>query len=178
MEKITPASLVIFVNNILCSTLTNVEVYIQNQQTCISNGRYGLRFHISNNSKGAKTENERFWQRKCWLWRKSSSCGCNLVWSLSQGEKKLLSYSEAWRLFVILAVEFDSIFHLLYPQMKVRLGLTRAKHSFYTVSGKPKQSHGIVDCLLYTRRVALKNVYHQKHYIWLLILPRRKTIGD
>ena len=46
--------------------------------------------------------------------------------------------------------------------MKVRLQLVRARPIFYMISDKPKVSLGILDCSLYTRRIALKDDYHKK----------------
>ena len=46
--------------------------------------------------------------------------------------------------------------------MKVRLRLIRARPSFYMISDNPNVSLGIVDCSLYTRRIALKDDYHKK----------------
>ena len=46
--------------------------------------------------------------------------------------------------------------------MKNRLRLIRATPNFYTISDNPNVSHGIVDCSLYTRLIALKDDYHRK----------------
>ena len=47
---------VTYVNNILHSIFSNVEVYIKNQQIYNSNGLYAHKSYISNNFKGAITE--------------------------------------------------------------------------------------------------------------------------
>ena len=47
---------VTYVNNIMHSILSNVEVYINNQQIYNSNGLYAHKSYISNNFKGATTE--------------------------------------------------------------------------------------------------------------------------
>ena len=47
---------VTYVNNILRSIFSNVEVYINNQQIYNSNGLYAHKSYISNNFKGAITE--------------------------------------------------------------------------------------------------------------------------
>ena len=59
-------------------------------------------------------------------------------------------------------VDFFFTSELLYPNMKVRLRLIRARPNFYTISNNPNVSLGIVDCSLYTRRIALKDDYHKK----------------
>ena len=38
----------------------------------------------------------------------------------------------------------------------------RARPNLYTISYNPNVSLGIVDCSLYTRRIALEDVYHRK----------------
>ena len=53
MEEEAPVPLVTHVNNILHSFFSNVELYINNQQTCNSNGLYAHKSHISNNFEGA-----------------------------------------------------------------------------------------------------------------------------
>ena len=46
--------------------------------------------------------------------------------------------------------------------MKIGLRLIRARPNFYMNSDNPNVSLGIVDCSLYTRRIALKDVYYKK----------------
>ena len=50
-----------YVNNILHSIFSNVEVYINNQQTYNSNGLYAHKSYISNNFKAAISEYKGFW---------------------------------------------------------------------------------------------------------------------
>ena len=58
-EEEAPVPLVTHVNNILHSIFSNVEVYINNQQICNSNGLYAHKYYISNNFKGAISEYKR-----------------------------------------------------------------------------------------------------------------------
>ena len=51
---------------------------------------------------------------------------------------------------------------LLYPNMKIRLRLIRARPNFYMISDNPNVGLGIVDCSLYTPLIALKDDYHKK----------------
>ena len=51
---------VTYVNNILHSTFSNVEVYINNQQIYNSNGLYAHKSYISNNFKAAISEYKEF----------------------------------------------------------------------------------------------------------------------
>ena len=62
-------------------------------------------------------------------------------------------------------------FELRYPNMKVRLRLIRARPNFYMISDNPNVSLGIVDCSLYTRRIALKDDYHKKRMDMLAYAP-------
>ena len=51
---------------------------------------------------------------------------------------------------------------LLYPQMKNRLRVIRARPYFFLISDNPNVTLGIVDCSLYTCCNALRNGYHNK----------------
>ena len=55
--------------------------------------------------------------------------------------------------------------------MKLRLQLIRARPNFYMISDNPNVSLGIVDCSLYTRRIALKADYHKKRMDMLAYTP-------
>ena len=60
-----------------------------------------------------------------------------------------------------LGVAFFSTSDLLYPNMKIRLRLIRARPNFYINSDNPNVSLRIVDYSLYSRYIALKDD-HQK----------------
>ena len=60
---------------------------------------------------------------------------------------------------------------MLYQNMKIGLRLIRARPNFYMISDNPKVSLGIVDCSLYTRRIALKDDYHKKGMDMLAYAP-------
>ena len=68
-------------------------------------------------------------------------------------------------------VDFFSTSQLLYANMKVRIRLIRARPIFYMISDNPNVSLGIVDCSLYTRRIALKDDYHKKRIDMLAYTP-------
>ena len=55
--------------------------------------------------------------------------------------------------------------------MKIRLPLIRARPNFYKISENPNVSLGIVDCSLYTRRIVLKDDYHEKRMSMLAYAP-------
>ena len=62
--------------------------------------------------------------------------------------------------------------------MKIRLQLIRARPSFHMISDNPNVSLGIVDCSLYTRRIALKNDYHKKRMTVLAYTPVEFNYGE
>ena len=70
-----------------------------------------------------------------------------------------------------LGIEFFSTSELLHSNMKFRLRLIRARPNFYMISDNPNASLGIVDCSLYTRRIALKDDYHKKRLDMLAYAP-------
>ena len=69
-----------------------------------------------------------------------------------------------------MGIDFFSTSELLYPKMKIRLGLIRAGPNFYIISDNPHASLEIVDCSLCTRRIALKDDYHKKGTCSLMLL--------
>ena len=69
----------------------------------------------------------------------------------------MLSRPEAFMLYGKLGFHFFSTCELLYPNMKIRLRLIRARPNFYMISDNPNVSLGVVNCSLYTRRIALKD---------------------
>ena len=70
-----------------------------------------------------------------------------------------------------LGVYFFSTSQLLYPNMKIRMRLIRAKPNFYIISDNANVSLRIVDCSLYTRHIALKDDYHKKRIDMLAFTP-------
>ena len=55
--------------------------------------------------------------------------------------------------------------------MKSRLQLIRVGPIFYMIRDNPNVSLGIVDCSLYTRRIALRDDYHMKRMDMLAYTP-------
>ena len=70
-----------------------------------------------------------------------------------------------------MGIDFFSTSELLYPSMKIRLQLIRARPNFYMISDNPNVSLGIVYCSLYTRRIALKDDYHKNRMDMLAYAP-------
>ena len=84
---------------------------------------------------------------------------------------KLLSRPDSFMLHGKVGIDFFSTSELLYQNMKIRLGLFRARPNFYMISDNPNVSLGIVDCSLYTRRIDLKDDYHKKRMDTLAYAP-------
>ena len=75
---------------------------------------------------------------------------------------KMFSRPDGFKLYGKLGVDFFTTSELLYPNMKVRIRLIRARPNFYMISDNPNVSLGIVNCLLHNRRITLKGDYHKK----------------
>ena len=171
-EEDDPVPLVTYVNNIF-HFFSNVEVYINNQQIYNSNGLYAHKTYISNNFKGAISE-----------YKGVLHCGgydyedfpdeimeASLSEPFSTRRMKMLSRPDGFILYGKMGVDCFSTSELLYTIMEVSLRLIRARPNFYMISENPNVSLGIVDCSLYTRRIALKDDYHKKRMDMLAYIP-------
>ena len=163
---------VTYVNNIRHSIFSNVEVYINNQQIYNSNGLYAHKSYISNNFKGAITEYKGVLLCEGYDYEQDSEDFANpLPDPLFRRRMKLLSRPDGFTMYGKLGFDFLSTSELLYSNMKIRLRLNRARPNFYLISDNPDVSLGIVDCSLYTRRIALKDDYHKKRMDMLAYAP-------
>ena len=68
----------------------------------------------------------------------------------------MLSRPDGFMMYGKMWVDFFSTSEFLYPTMKNRLPLIRARPNFYMTRDNPNVSLAIVDCSLYTRRTALE----------------------
>ena len=129
--------------------------------------------YISNNSKGAISEYKLVLHCKGYDYEEFSDEILEAPSSepFFRRRMKLLSRRDGFMVYGKLGVYFFSTFELLYPNMKIRLRLIRARPNFYMISDKPNNSLGIVDCSLYTRRIALKDEYHKKRMDMLAYTP-------
>ena len=75
---------------------------------------------------------------------------------------RMLNTPDSFLLYGKVGIDFLSFSELLYPNMRIRLRLIRARPIFYMISDNPNVSLGIVDCSVYTRRFALKDDYHKQ----------------
>ena len=163
---------VTYVNNIMHSIFSNVEVYFNNQQIYNSNGRYAHKSYISIKFKAAISEYNGVLHCEGYDYEQDPEDISNpLPDPFFTSRMKLLSRPDGFMLYGKLGIDFFSTSELLYPNMKIRLRLIRARPNFYMISDNPNVSLGIVDCSLYTRPIALKDDYHKKRMDMLAYAP-------
>ena len=147
-------------------------MYINNQQIQNSNGLYAYKSYISNKFKAAVLEYKGVLHCEGYDYEQDSEDITNpLPEPFFTRRLKLLNRPEDFILYGKLAIDFCSTSELLYPKMKIRLKLIRARPNFYLISDNPNVSLGIVDCSLYTRCIALKDDYHRKGIDMLAYAP-------
>ena len=148
---------VTYANNIMHSIFSNVEVYINSQQIYNSNRLYAHKSYISNNFKAAISEYKGLLHCEVYDYEQDPEDISNpLPDPFFTRRMKLLNRSDGFMLYGKLGIDFFSASELLYPNMKIRLQLIRARPNFYMIRDNPNVSLGILDCSLYTRRIALK----------------------
>ena len=149
---------VTYVNSILHSIFSNIQVYINKQLIHNSNGLYAHKFYISNNFKAAISEYK-------------GVLHCE-GYDYEQDPEDISNHlPDGFMLYGKLGIDFFSTFELLYPNMKIRLQPVRARPNFDMNSDNPNVSLGIVDCSLYTRRIALTDDSHKKRMDMLAYAP-------
>ena len=139
-------------------------MYINNRQIYNSNGLFAHKFYISNNFQGAIFENKGVLHCEGYDYEEfpDEIMEAPLSEPFFTRRTKMLSRPYGFMLYGNLGVDFFSNSELLYPNMKIRLPLIRARPSFCMIGDNPNVILGIVDCSLYTRRIALKDDYHKK----------------
>ena len=152
------------VNNILHSIFANVEVYINNLQIYNFKRFNADKFYISYNFNGSVSEYKGGLHCEGYDYEEfpDGIMAAPLSEPFFTWRMKMLSKPDGFILYGKLVVDFFSISELLYPILKNRLQLIRARPNFYMISDTLNVSLGIVDCSLYTRRFALKDDYHKK----------------
>ena len=163
-EEDAPFPFINLVNIILRSIFSNVEVYINNKQIYNSNALYAHKCYISNSFRGAIFEYKGVLHFEGYDYEEfpDEFMEAPLSEPFFTRRMKMLSRTGGLLFYGKLGVDFFSTSELLNPNMKVRLRLIRARPNFYMISVNPNVSLGIVDCSLYTRRIALKDDYHKK----------------
>ena len=179
-EEDAPVLLVTHVNKILHSFFSNLEVYISNKQIYNSNGLYAHKSYISNNFKGAICEYKGVLHCEGYDYEEVSDeiMEAPLSEPFFTRRMKMLNRPDGFILYGNLGVDFFSTSVLLYPNMKIRLRLITARPNFYMISDNPNVSLGIVDCSLYTPRIALTDDYHKKRMDMLAYTPVEFTYPE
>ena len=163
---------VTYVNNIMLSIFSNVEVYINNQQIYNSNGLYSHKSYNLNNFKATISEYKGVLHCEEYDYEQDPEDINNpLPDPFFTRRMKLLSRPDGFMLYGNFGIDFFSTSELLCPNMKIRLRLIRARPKFYMISDNPNISLGIVDCSLYARCIALKDDYHKKRTDMLVYAP-------
>ena len=157
------------VNNILLSIFPNAELYINNHQIYNSNGFFAHKSHISNNFKVTLSDYKGVLH--CGGYDYEDDPEKLVGGPFLTRRRKLYSRPDGFMLYGKLGIDFLTTSELLYPNMKVRIRLIRARPNFYMISENPNVSLGIVDCSLYTRLVMLKEDYHKKKRSQLAYAP-------
>ena len=140
-----------------------MELYINNQQIYNSNGLYSHKSYISNNFKAAISDYKGVLHSDGYDYEQDPENTTNpLLDPFLTRRLKLLSRHDGFMLYGKMGIDFPPTFELVYPNMKTRLRLIRARPIFHMISDNPDVSLGIVDSSLYTRRIALKDNYHEK----------------
>ena len=172
-EQDAPFPLVTHVSNILHSIFSDVDMYINNQQIYISNGLYAHKSYLSSKFKGAISAYKGVLHCEGYDYEEfpDETMEAPLSEHFFTRRMKILSRLDGFMLYGKLGVNFFSTSELLYPDMKIRLRLIRARPIFYMISDNPNFSLVILDCSLYTRRIALKNYYHKKRLDMLADTP-------
>ena len=163
---------VTYVNNILQTFFSKVEVYINNQMIYKSNGLYPHKSYISNNFKAAISDYKGFCIVKAMTLNKILRILVTpYLIPFFTRRMKSLSWPDGFMLYGKLVIDFFSFSLLPYPNMKIRLHLIRARPNFYKISDNPNVSLGIVVCSVYTHRIALKDDSHKKRMDMLAYAP-------
>ena len=154
---------VTYVNNIMNSMFSVAEVYFNNEHIYNSNGLYAHKSYVSNNFKAGISEFKGVLHCEGFDYEQDPEDIANTLHiPFFRRRLKLLSRPDGFMLYGKMGIELFSTSEFLYPKMKIRLRLIRARPNFHMISDNPNVSLGIVDCSLYTRRIALKDDYHKK----------------
>ena len=148
-------------------------MYINSQQIYNFSGLYAHNFYISNNFKRPIFENKAILHSQDCDYEEcpNKDMEAPLSEPFFTSRMKMLSRPDGFVLFGKVWVDFFSTSESPYPKMKNRLRLIRARPNFYRIFDNPNVSLVIVDCSLYTSRIALKGDYHKKRMDMLAYTP-------
>ena len=164
-EEAEEVARVTYVNNLMHSIFSKVEVYINIQPIYKSNGLYAHKSYISNNYRAAISEYKGVSHCEGYDYEQDSE---DLFFTK---RIKLLSRGDDFMLYGKLGIDFFPTSETFYPNMKLKLRLIRARPNFHMISDNPNVNLGILDCSLYTRRIALEDDYHKKRIDILAYAP-------
>ena len=155
------------------SIFSNVEVNLNNQQSYNSNGLYAHKGYISNSFEGAISEYKGVLHCEGYDFEANpeDAMDSHLEAPFFSRRMKMFSRSDGFMLYGKMSVEFFTTSELMYPNMKVRIRLIRARQNFYMITDNHNVSLGIVDCSVYNRRITLKDDYHKKRMDILAYSP-------
>ena len=94
----------------------------------------------------------------------------SLAKPFSTGRMERPGKPNGFMLYGKLRVDCFSTSEMLFPNMKLKLRLTRAKTNCSIISDKPNLSLGKVDCSIFTRRIAFKDDNHKNRKDMLSII--------
>ena len=167
-EEVERVPHITHVNNILHSFFSNAELYLTNHQMYNSNGFYAHKSHITNNFKSTLTDFKGILHCEVYDWEEYPEK--LLEGSFFRRRMKLYSRPKGFMLYGKLGIDFLTTSELLYPNMKVRIRLIRARPNFYMITENPNVSLGIVDCCMYNRRVISKKTLTKTECLnWLMV---------
>ena len=152
------------------SIFSNVEVYTNNQQIYNSNGLYAHKSYFSNNFNAAISEYKGVLHCEGYDYEHDPE---NITNALPDPffTRRMKLLKRPFMLYGKMRIDFFSTCELLYPNMKIRLRLIRARPNVYMISDNSNVSFGIVDCSLHTRRIALIDDYHKTRMEMLAYAP-------
>ena len=138
--------LVTHVSKILHPLFSNVEVYVINQQIYNSFGLDAHKPYTSNNFNGAISENRGFFHCEGYDYEEfpDEIMEAPLSEPFFTRRLKLLTRPDGFIMYGKLGVDFFSTSELLYPVLKVRLRLIRARPKLYMIRDNSNLSLGIV----------------------------------
>ena len=148
-------------------------MYIKTQQIYKSNGWSAHESYIPSIFKGAISEYNGVLHCEGYDFEEFPADGMEAPLSepFFTRRMKMLSRSGGFMLYVKLGVDFFYTSEVLYPNMKFRLRLVRARPNCCMISDNPNVSLGSVDCSFYIHRFALKDDYHKKRIDTLAYTP-------
>ena len=143
---------------------SNLEVYINNQQTYISIGLYAHKSYISNNFTRPSLNTNGGLHCEAYVFEEfpDEILEALLPERFFTKKMKMFSRPDGFLFFGKLGFDFFSTSEWLYPNLKIRLRLIGARPISYMTSDNSNVRPGIDDCSLYTHRIAPRDGNHME----------------